>query len=104
MTVAVRVRRALGTHWYAWTMVAPVVLVIGVIIGYPLVRGVFLSLTDANEANVQRDIGVNHIPATYKFTGLDNYQAVLSDSVFWTVWAGRSCGPSAVSRSPSWPA
>ncbi|MFI9052838.1 carbohydrate ABC transporter permease [Streptomyces sp. NPDC053427] len=64
-------------------MVAPVVLVIGVIIGYPLVRGVFLSLTDANEANVQRDIGVNHIPATYKFTGLDNYKAVLSDGVFW---------------------
>ncbi|MBL1088809.1 sugar ABC transporter permease [Streptomyces sp. 9-7] len=83
MTVAVRVRRAFGTHWYAWTMVAPVVLVIGVIIGYPLVRGVFLSLTDANEANVERNIGVNHIPATYKFTGLDNYRAVLSDGVFW---------------------
>ncbi|MEU9110514.1 sugar ABC transporter permease [Streptomyces sp. NPDC048483] len=64
-------------------MVAPVVVVIGVIIGYPLVRGVFLSLTDANEANVQRDIGVNHIPATYKFTGLDNYRTVLSDGVFW---------------------
>ncbi|MFF3547194.1 carbohydrate ABC transporter permease [Streptomyces platensis] len=83
MTLAVRVRRALGTHWYAWTMVAPVVLVIGVIIGYPLVRGVFLSLTDANEANVERNIGVNHLPATYKFTGLDNYRAVLSDGVFW---------------------
>ncbi|TXC98768.1 sugar ABC transporter permease [Streptomyces sp. ISID311] len=83
MTVAVRVRRALGTHWYAWTMVAPVVLVIGVIIGYPLVRGVFLSLTDANEANVERNIGVNHLPATYKFTGLDNYKAVLTDGVFW---------------------
>ncbi|WP_460113830.1 carbohydrate ABC transporter permease [Streptomyces platensis] len=64
-------------------MVAPVVLVIGVIIGYPLARGVFLSLTDANEANVERNIGVNHIPATYKFTGLDNYKAVLSDGVFW---------------------
>ncbi|MFE9140171.1 carbohydrate ABC transporter permease [Streptomyces tubercidicus] len=64
-------------------MVAPVVLVIGVIIGYPLVRGVFLSLTDANEANVERNIGVNHLPATYKFTGLDNYQAVLADGVFW---------------------
>lgn len=83
MTVAVRVRRALGTHWYAWTMVAPVVLVIGVIIGYPLVRGVFLSLTDANEANVERNIGVNHLPATYKFTGLDNYKAILTDGVFW---------------------
>ncbi|MFF9788862.1 carbohydrate ABC transporter permease [Streptomyces nigrescens] len=64
-------------------MVAPVVLVIGVIIGYPLMRGVFLSLTDANEANVERNIGVNHLPATYKFTGLDNYRAVLSDGVFW---------------------
>jgi len=83
VTVAVRVRRALGTHWYAWTMVAPVVLVIGVIIGYPLVRGVFLSLTDANEANVERNIGVNHLPATYTFTGLDNYKAVLTDGVFW---------------------
>ncbi|WP_437101823.1 carbohydrate ABC transporter permease [Streptomyces kronopolitis] len=64
-------------------MVAPVVLVIGVIIGYPLARGVFLSLTDANEANVERNIGVNHLPATYRFTGLDNYKAVLTDGVFW---------------------
>ncbi|KAA6224311.1 sugar ABC transporter permease [Streptomyces albofaciens JCM 4342] len=78
-----RVRKALATHWYAWTMVAPVVLVIGVIIGYPLVRGLYLSLTDANEANVERNIGMNHIPATYKFTGLDNYTAILGDGVFW---------------------
>ncbi len=79
-----RVRRALSTHWYAWTMVAPVVLVIAVIIGYPLVRGLYLSLTDATEANVARDIGMNHIPATYTFVGLDNYTAVLSDGVFWS--------------------
>ncbi|MGW6907301.1 carbohydrate ABC transporter permease [Streptomyces sp. NPDC054940] len=78
-----RLRRALTTHWYAWSMVAPVVIVIGVIIGYPLVRGAYLSLTDANEANVERNIGVNHIPATYEFVGLDNYQAILADPVFW---------------------
>ncbi|QRX91911.1 MULTISPECIES: carbohydrate ABC transporter permease [Streptomyces] len=83
MTLTARIRRAIGTHWYAWTMVAPVVLVIGVIIGIPLVRGVYLSLTDANEANVERSIGMNHIPATYHFTGLDNYRAVLTDGVFW---------------------
>ena len=53
-----RLRRALATHWYAWSMVAPVVIVIGVIIGYPLARGAWLSLTDANEANVERTIGV----------------------------------------------
>ncbi|MER5886606.1 sugar ABC transporter permease [Streptomyces sp. NPDC001941] len=76
-------RRSLTTHWYAWSMVAPVVAVIGVIIGYPLARGLYLSLTDANEANVERTIGVNHIPATYDFVGLDNYTAILKDTVFW---------------------
>ncbi|WP_079127138.1 carbohydrate ABC transporter permease [Streptomyces sp. TP-A0874] len=76
-------RRALTAHWYAWTMVAPVVIVICVIIGYPLVRGLYLSLTNANEANVERHIGVNHIPASYDFVGLDNYRAILGDSVFW---------------------
>ncbi|WP_372503060.1 carbohydrate ABC transporter permease [Streptomyces rhizoryzae] len=83
MTRTARIRRACGTHWYAWAMTAPVVLVIGVIIGIPLVRGVYLSLTDANEANVERSIGMNHLPATYRFTGLANYRAVLTDDVFW---------------------
>ncbi|MFD9489549.1 carbohydrate ABC transporter permease [Streptomyces sp. NPDC059991] len=87
-----RLRRALSTHWYAWTMVAPVVIVLGVIIGWPLGRGIYLSLTDANERNVGRTIGANHIDATYKFVGLDNYVDVLNDPVFmqrlvWTmVW------------------
>ncbi|WP_329398297.1 carbohydrate ABC transporter permease [Streptomyces melanogenes] len=85
-----RLRRALSTHWYAWTMVAPVVIVLGVIIGWPLGRGIYLSLTDANERNVGRTIGANHIDATYKFVGLDNYVDVLNDPIFvqrlmWTV-------------------
>ncbi|MGW7053420.1 carbohydrate ABC transporter permease [Streptomyces sp. NPDC054887] len=85
-------RRALSIHWYAWTMVAPVVVVIGVIIGYPLVRGIYLSMTDANERNVERSIGVNHVPATYEFVGLDNYADALTGDQFlgtlgWTlVW------------------
>ncbi|MFI8931188.1 carbohydrate ABC transporter permease [Streptomyces sp. NPDC053474] len=78
-----RLRRALSTYWYAWAMVAPVVIVIGVIVGYPLVRGIYLSTTNANEANVERTIGVNHIPATYESVGLDNYKAILDDGVFW---------------------
>ncbi|MFD6418013.1 carbohydrate ABC transporter permease [Streptomyces sp. NPDC060194] len=91
-----RLRRALSKHWYAWTMIAPVVLVIGVIIGYPLVRGIYLSMTDATEANIERTIGVNHIPATYEFVGLDNYVDVLTDPVFiqrlvWTVVWTVSC-------------
>ncbi|MFE3468187.1 carbohydrate ABC transporter permease [Streptomyces sp. NPDC059185] len=83
-------RRSLSTHWYAWAMVAPVVIVIGVIIGYPLIRGVYLSLTDATERNVARSIGVNDIPATYEFVGLDNYVDALTGSQFldtlgWTL-------------------
>jgi arabinogalactan oligomer/maltooligosaccharide transport system permease protein len=64
-------------------MIAPVVLVITVIIGWPLVRGIYLSLTDADESNVSRQIGVNEIPATYEFVGLDNYIDVLQDNAFW---------------------
>nr|WP_243761472.1 sugar ABC transporter permease [Streptomyces sp. YIM 98790] len=64
-------------------MITPVVVVIAVIIGYPLVRGVYLTFTDANEANVERRIGVNHIPATYEYVGLDNYTDVLTGGEFW---------------------
>lgn len=79
-----RARGGLGNHWYAWTMIAPVVIVITVIVGYPLTRGLFLSLTNADESNVERTIGVNTIEATYDFVGLDNYTAILSDGVFWS--------------------
>ncbi|MGK5532171.1 carbohydrate ABC transporter permease [Streptomyces sp. URMC 129] len=78
-----RLRRALSVHWYAWAMIAPVVAVITCIIGWPLVRGGYLSLTDADESNVERRIGVNEIPATYEFVGLDNYADILQDEVFW---------------------
>ncbi|MFD7501445.1 carbohydrate ABC transporter permease [Streptomyces sp. NPDC059850] len=91
-----RIRTALARHWYAWAMVAPVVIVLGLIIGYPLGRGLYLSLTDADETNVERTIGINHLPATYRFTGLDNLTAVLTDDVFldrllWTVTWTVSC-------------
>jgi arabinogalactan oligomer/maltooligosaccharide transport system permease protein len=88
-----RKRRGRGygsRNWYAWAMVTPVVLVLVVLVLYPLARGLYLSLTDANEANVGRDIGVNHIPSTYKFVGLKNYVNVLSgnDGTFYgrLVW------------------
>ncbi|MFE6122811.1 carbohydrate ABC transporter permease, partial [Streptomyces sp. NPDC056436] len=89
-------KRSLATHWYAWAMIAPVTIVIAVIIGYPLVRGVYLSLTDANERNVARSIGVNEIPATYEFVGLDNYTDALTGGQFlstlgWTLLWTVSC-------------
>ncbi|WP_309053296.1 sugar ABC transporter permease [Streptomyces sp.] len=89
-------KRSLSTHWYAWALVAPVVVVIAVIIGYPLIRGIYLSLTNANERNVARSIGVNNIPATYEFVGLDNYAEAISGNQFlgtlgWTVVWTVSC-------------
>jgi arabinogalactan oligomer/maltooligosaccharide transport system permease protein len=78
-----RLRLALSRHWYAWAMIAPVVVTITAIVGWPLVRGIYLSLTNADEANVERQIGVNHIPATYEFVGLENYTDILQDSDFW---------------------
>ncbi|WP_433501435.1 carbohydrate ABC transporter permease [Sphaerimonospora sp. CA-214678] len=83
-------RRVLSRHWYAWAMTAPVVIVTLVLVGYPLLRGVYLSLTDATEANMGRTIGMNVIPATYEFIGLRNYVEILTSATFagrltWTV-------------------
>jgi arabinogalactan oligomer / maltooligosaccharide transport system permease protein len=78
MRVLRAVRRSFDTYWYGWAMAAPVVIVMLVLVGYPLFWGARLSLTDATEANIGRDIGVNHIPASYKNVGLHNYWYVLS--------------------------
>ncbi|MFC4120835.1 carbohydrate ABC transporter permease [Nonomuraea zeae] len=83
-----RLRRSAARHWYAWAMIAPVAVVMLVLIGWPLARGVYLSLTDATEANIGRTIGVNVIPASYEFVGLDNYLQILTSGLFWDklVW------------------
>ncbi|WP_018545451.1 carbohydrate ABC transporter permease [Streptomyces sp. LaPpAH-108] len=75
--LAQRLKNGYQRYWYAYAMIAPVVVVLGVLVGYPLVRGFYLTLTDANSLNSARTIGVNHIDATYKFIGLDNYQDIL---------------------------
>ncbi len=79
MAVAVvqRIRLSYSKYWYAYAMIAPVVIVLGVLVGYPLVRGIYLTLTNATSLNVGRQIGVNHIPDSFDFVGLDNYADVL---------------------------
>ncbi|MEU7579184.1 sugar ABC transporter permease [Streptomyces sp. NPDC041068] len=79
-------------------MVAPVTIVLAVLVLYPLGYGFYLSLTNANEANVARDIGAFHAPATYEMVGLDNYWSVLSGAdgdfyprLIWTVIWTVSC-------------
>ncbi|MFI1091212.1 carbohydrate ABC transporter permease [Streptomyces sp. NPDC020917] len=92
------IRRSWDKHWYAWAMVAPVVIVIGVLVLYPLCYGLYLSFTNANERNVAQNIGPIHIPASYHFVGLHNYWQVLSgaDGDFyprleWTIVWTVSC-------------
>jgi arabinogalactan oligomer/maltooligosaccharide transport system permease protein len=73
-------------------MIAPVVLVLGVLVLYPLAYGFWLTLTDANSLNSARTIGVNEIEATYQFVGLDNYADILFGETaydrFWShfIW------------------
>jgi arabinogalactan oligomer / maltooligosaccharide transport system permease protein len=76
--LAAALKRSWDKHWYAWAMVAPVVIVIGVLVLYPLVYGGYLSFTNANESNVAKDIGAFHQGATYHFVGLHNYWQILS--------------------------
>src|ERR1044072_2920963 len=69
-------------------MIAPVAVVLGVLVLYPLVYGVYLSLTDADSLNSARTIGVNHIEATYQFIGLDNYADILwGDTAYDRFWS-----------------
>ena len=91
-------RRSWDKHWYAWAMVAPVVIVLGVLIFYPLARGIFLSFTNLTEANQLAEICTKSITGTEdcepnpnagRFVGFDNYVEVLTGEVgeFWQ-WFG----------------
>ncbi|GAA2658188.1 sugar ABC transporter permease [Streptomyces aculeolatus] len=79
-------KQSYSRHWYAYAMVAPVVAVLGVLVAYPLGRGVYLSLTDATSDNVGRTIGVNKIPDSFSFVGFDHYVEILTGSAADTFW------------------
>lgn len=87
-------RRSLTRHWYAWAMVLPTVLVLTVLVLYPLLQGVWQSLTNLTEANQQDVICVKSLgggqtckpnPHAAHFVGLDNYVDVLTGrrGSFW---------------------
>ncbi|WP_432195299.1 carbohydrate ABC transporter permease [Streptomyces sp. bgisy027] len=83
-----RLKQGYQKHWYAYAMITPVVIVLGVLVLYPLVYGLYLTLTDANSLNSARTIGANHIDATYKFIGLDNYADILwGDTAYDRFWS-----------------
>lgn len=87
-------RASLDTYWYAWAMVAPVVIVLGLLVMYPLFRGIYLSFTDLNERNQQDEVCTRVLggaetctpnPDAASFVGLDNYVDVLTGRTgdFW---------------------
>jgi arabinogalactan oligomer/maltooligosaccharide transport system permease protein len=89
-----RLRRIWDEHWYAYAMVIPTVVVLGVLVLYPLFRGIYQSFTNLNEANQRAEICTRVLggdercvpnPDRARFVGLDNYVSVLSGEVgdFW---------------------
>lgn len=89
-----RLKHGFDRHWYAYAMVIPTVLVLGVLVLFPLVQGVYQSFTDLNESNQRAEICTKVLggaetcrpnPDRAEFVGIDNYTAVLSGEVgeFW---------------------
>ena len=98
-------RKTFDRHWYAWAMVLPTVIVLGVLVFYPLVQGVWQSFTNLNESNQRTEICTKVLggaetcepnPDASRFVGLDNYVDILTgaqgsfwlqfvNTVVWTV-------------------
>ncbi|WP_241518823.1 sugar ABC transporter permease [Streptomyces sp. CB03238] len=80
-----RIKNSYDQYWYAWAMCVPVVLVLGAVVAYPLIQGIYLTFTDATSQNVGRTIGVNTIPDTFSWVGLKNYTEILTgpNNQFW---------------------
>ncbi|MGH2761485.1 MAG: carbohydrate ABC transporter permease [Thermoleophilaceae bacterium] len=71
-------RRAWHRWWFVYAMLAPVMLVMGVLVLYPIVDGVRISLTDADRFT----IGNVHVPARYEYIGLENYADIFTSRDF----------------------
>ncbi len=63
-------RKALPEAWFAWALIAPAMIFIGIIVAWPLVETVRLSFTDARLA------GENYV-------GLENYRDLFASSKFY---------------------
>ncbi len=72
----------------AYMFIAPAMLVMAALVFYPLVNGIYLSFTNANQFNTTRRIGANVTPSSYTFIGLENYSDILTTPTykFWSVF------------------
>ena len=69
-----RSRSARNEVFFAAVLLLPAVAILALVIFYPLVQALLLSLKDASLLNV----------TVAPFTGLDNFKQLLGDEVFWT--------------------
>jgi arabinogalactan oligomer/maltooligosaccharide transport system permease protein len=74
-------RRGFAQWWFAYAMLVPVAVVMGVLVFYPLVRGILFSFTDADRFT----IGNKFIPATYHYIGVRNYKDIFTSGEFRSV-------------------
>src|SRR5437879_4068320 len=70
-------RRRLRTTFSAYLWLSPLILCMLVILVYPLVNGLLLSFTNADQTNIAAQIGAMTYPATYQFIGLQNYVSIV---------------------------
>jgi N,N'-diacetylchitobiose transport system permease protein len=71
------VRRPLSRRLAPWAMLVPAVVVLGILVGDPLVRLFWMSFFEYGRAQIFGQPAV--------FTGLDNYREILTDPEFWRV-------------------
>lgn len=64
-------------RWLPYAFIMPALLALLILVFYPLLNGVYLSFTNADQNNVTRRLGVREIPATYETIGLENYDKIL---------------------------
>ena len=74
--------RFINGKGFAYLSIAPTLILMAILVFYPLVVGIMYSFTNANGFNVERHIGVNIIPASYKFIGLQNYINIITSKVY----------------------
>ena len=70
--VARQTRRGLSESWFAWVMIAPAMIFIGIIVAWPLLETIRLSFTDA-------DLGSEN------WVGTANYEKLFASAKFFEV-------------------
>lgn len=70
-------RQKLRITLRAYLWLSPLLLCLAVIVVYPLINGLILSFTNADQTNIAVQIGSISYPATYKFIGLQNYSNIV---------------------------